>query len=47
VQQPVDGRGGQGLGHDRVESIRGSHMLISKDPDWCLGDRPSGVSADL
>ncbi len=36
-------RVGEGLG----PAIRSWHMLILKDPGWCLGDLSSGVSADL
>ena len=36
VQQPVDGGGGQGLGHDLVESIWGWDMFVVEDPCWCL-----------
>jgi hypothetical protein len=31
VQEPVDGRGGEGLGHDGVEAIRGWHMFVLAD----------------
>jgi hypothetical protein len=47
VHQPVDSGGGQGLGHQLVESIRGWHMLILVASGWCLGYLSSGVSADL
>ena len=47
VEQPVDGGGGEGLGHDRIEANRGWHMFWLIDPGWCLGYLPSGVSAGL
>jgi len=28
VEQPVDGGGGQGFGHDRAEPIWGAHMFV-------------------
>ena len=47
VHEPVDGGGGQGLGHQLIERIRGWHMFELSDLGWCLGFLSSGVSADL
>jgi hypothetical protein len=41
VEQPVDGGGGEGLGHDGVESIRGWHMFVVADLPCYLRVRSS------